>query len=560
MTEPQNQDPGLSQSEQDRRHYLGLGLLAGVFVSMVAMFAGTFQEMWVRWFPVWKRTHLSLYDRLVEGQSYYTHGPLVPLVSIFIFLLLVRHTKIRIKPSRVLGGVVLGAGLLLHLVSVFARVNFSSAVAMIIMLAGLVLVFWGKAALKRFWFPIAFLLFMVPLPMDTMYKLAFQFKMMASEVGVTIANGLGPVVERGGNHVVIEGGKQLTVANVCNGLRTMISLLAFGALYAYVCKLKGVWRLLIFLLTIPVALVANSLRIVSLILVAHWTNVEFATGWYHDVSGLLVFVAAFFLMFGLERAILWGRAAVGKPASVDPLFHDVRRDPDAEPVSQWSLMGQALGRPRAVVITVILLGVAIGSLVLRREVVPGHFRKDYAAQALSSSLDLAGGRKAEQFGPDIPLDEQTMDILETEDYLNRRFRVFGEPLVHVSIIFSMDNRKGTHPPDVCLAGSGEGIVAKETVGVDGIPGRDSVDFRGLVVNNHDGSKTYYIYTYKCGGRYTDSFWMQQLLIMWNGLVNSNASGALIRLSTPIEQSPAQARERCIDYIRAVIPQLDANLP
>jgi EpsI family protein len=309
-----------------------------------------------------------------------------------------------------------------------------------------------------------------------------------------------------------------------------------------------------------VALVANSLRIVSLILVAHWTNVEFATGWYHDVSGLMVFVAAFFLMFGLERAVLWARAAVGKPASVDPLFHDVRRDPDAESVSQWSLMGRALGKPRAIVVASVLVAVAVGSLALRREVVPGNFRKDYAARALSSRLVLAGGREARQFGPDIPLDEQTMDILETEDYLNRRFIVPGEPLVHVSIIFSMDNRKGTHPPDVCLAGSGEGIVAKETVGVDGIPGRGGVDFRGLVVNNRDGSKTYYIYTYKCGKRYTDSFWMQQLLIMWNGLVDSNASGALIRFSTPIEQSPAEARSRCIDYIRAVIPQLDANLP
>jgi EpsI family protein len=533
--------------------------VVGFLALMILMFHQTLVWMWSRWFPVWKRSHLSLYDRIVEGESYYTHGPLVPLVSLLIVYLLIRYTRIKVRPRPVLGGAALALCVLIQFVSSYARIHFTSALAMIGVLVSLVLLFWGLDALKRLWFPLAFLLFMVPMPMDTMYKLAFRLKMFATEVGVSLANVIGPVVVNTGNQVLIEGGKRLTVANVCNGLRTMISLLAFGALYAYVCKLKGIWRVGIFLLTLPVALVANSLRIVSLILVAHWTNVEFATGWYHDISGLMVFVMAFFLMFGLERLILGLRAGLGKPAKIDPLFHGVRRDPDAD-AWQGQRMWQAAFMPRGVFAMALLAVAAGGSWYVGLAVVPETYRKDYAARALPNEMELGPDRLAAKVGRDMEMDERTRDVLETEDYLRRAYRVEGELPVYVTIIFSMDNRKGTHPPDVCLAGSGEGIVAKEDVVVEGIPGRDSVPFRGLVVKQTDGSMSYFIYTYKCGSRYTDSFWMQQLLIVWNGLSDRNASGALIRLSTPIVSTRAEARRRCEEYIRAVIPKLDKNLP
>jgi exosortase len=177
---------------------------------------------------------------------------------------------------------------------------------------GLILLLWGWTALRRLWFPVLFLAFMVPLPEVTIAQLNFRLKMLAADWGVALANGLGVLVERNGNQVFLEGGKTLVIANVCNGLRTLISLLAFGTLYAYVCRLRGLWRLGLLAMTIPVAVASNSLRIVSLILVADAWDVRTATGWYHDTSGMLVFVLAFALMFGLERLVLWARQAAGR--------------------------------------------------------------------------------------------------------------------------------------------------------------------------------------------------------------------------------------------------------
>jgi EpsI family protein len=127
-------------------------------------------------------------------------------------------------------------------------------------------------------------------------------------------------------------------------------------------------------------------------------------------------------------------------------------------------------------------------------------------------------------------------------------------------IFSGDNRKGTHPPDLCLQGSGDGIVVAGNLLVGDVEGRDAVPCRYLVVQAGP-AREYFLYTYKCGREYTASFWRQQTAILVNGLLNRNSSGALIRYSTRIKgDNLAEAKERCAAFVRATIPSLDRSLP
>ncbi len=543
----------------------GLRLLLWLVLLAVLTYAywDTFIWLWDRWFPSWKYSHWPVYDRLVEGESYYTHGPLVPLVSLLIAFLLVRKTQIPIRPAPILGWTVMGVSILVYLASVLAQVHFTAGFSMLGIVVAMVLILWGRGALRRLWFPIAFLVFMVPLPEVTIYEIAFRMKMFAARVGVSMADMLGVVVARNGNIVKIGAGsfedfqvKEMRVANVCNGLRTMISLLAFGALYAYICRLRGGWRVFLFLLTIPVALLANSLRILSLIIVADVTNVEFATGWYHDTSGVLIFVVAFFLMFGLERAILTGRKAIGRPAKIYPLFHDVRKEDESDP--QWSRMVAQIRRPRGVTMLVVLLVLMVGAGSWLDREFPATWDSNVAKRAVPLTLVIDG---EEHFGiPMGELDEATRATLMTDDFMIRNYTgpVLGD--VNFTVIFSKDNRKGTHPPDVCLAGSGEGILAKRDVVVSGVPGRGDVPCRELIVQQGN-YRSYFLYTYKCGSQYTSSFWTQQITILLNGLTRKNASGALIRVSTLIRESQIEdARSRCKKLLRAAIPHLDDHMP
>ena len=548
MSEPESNDVSSGKS---RAVWLPWTL---ILLGLAASFAHNFMEMWARWFPAWRRTHLSLYDRMVEGESYYTHGPIIPVLSLLIFILLIRHVRSPLRCSRKTGSLVLGFGMLFHLVACLARISFASGFAFIIVVAGLVLVLWGMRALRELWFPVAILVFMVPFPEVTISQLNFRLKMIAADWGVTLANVLGVIVERTGNRVFLEGDKILVIANVCNGLRTLISLLAFGALYTYVCRLRGWWRLCLFPIpTVVVAVVANSLRIVSLILVADIWDVEAATGWYHDLSGVLIFVLAFLLMFGIERFVLWLREAVGRPATILPLFHGRLRGPEDK--EQWGRMIREVGTVKGYVAGVLLLLVAGGAWWLN-QTLPPSLTPDMVARVLPATLTVKG-RQLQSRGRE--LSERTLTILESPSYFYRRYESRTEPPIDVCIIFSKDNRKGTHPPDLCLAGSGEAIIEKADIDVTDREGLRSMPCKELTVQQ--GLQRYqFTYTYKCGERYTRSFWLQQLTIFTNGLLHRNASGALVRVSTPVAGDPAAARERSVDMLRTMLPYLDRSLP
>ena len=526
---------------------------AALVVALVLGFGQNFAEMWIRWFPAWGRPGLSLYGRVMEGQSYYTHGPLVPVISLIIMLLLMRFTRIPVKPCPGLGGAVLGVSLLVHLGAALARVNFASGFAFIGVLVGLVLILWGKEALRRLWFPLALLLFMVPLPEVSIAQLNFRLKMLAADWGVRLASLLGVVAIRTGNEVWLPGDKVLVIANVCNGLRTLISVIAFGAIYAYVCRLRGWWRLGLFGMSVPVAVVANTIRIASLIVVADIWDVKLATGWYHDTSGLFIFVLAFLMMFGIERLVLWIRVVAKRPLEERPLFAGLRRGPEDE--GQWGRMWRAAGGRRGWT-ALAALAAAAGLTMWLGQVKPSAWTQQMASKSLPRNLEVEG---LVWNSRDRELDQLTQTILETSDYLYRQYVRAGEQPVDFVVIFSKDNRKGTHPPDLCLEGGGEQIVEKGSVAVGGIADRGSVPCRELITQG-GARKWYYLYTYKCGRSYTGSFWMQQWTILTNGLLDRNSSGALIRISTPVTGSIEEARRRATAFLRVAIPHLDQALP
>ena len=144
---------------------LGLLVCAGL---LAVAWAHTFQEMWLRWFPAWKVHGLTLSSRFTEGDSYYTHAPLVPLVSLLIAHLIYKRVGLTINVTRratVIGWVLLFLSLLAHLASVYAYVTFVSGYALVGVLCGLLLVWGGRELLRAFAFPIACLVFMVPLPL-----------------------------------------------------------------------------------------------------------------------------------------------------------------------------------------------------------------------------------------------------------------------------------------------------------------------------------------------------------------------------------------------------------
>jgi len=276
-----------------------------------------------------------------------------------------------------------------------------------------------------------------------------------------------------------------------------------------------------------------------------------ATGWYHDLSGLLIYVLAFWLMFTIERVVLALRRLAGRPAVVLPLFHGVLRDPEDE--DQWGRLARAVGcRAGWVAVIVVLAGAGVTWRINTRVV--NTWNQEMAAKSMPRTIEVDGRRL---YGFDLALDDNTLTILETTDYLYRRYEGAGATPIDFCVIFSKDNRKGTHPPEVCL---GESVVASSNLVVRDVPGRGDVPGR-LLLTVTDRRREYHLYVYKCGDDYTPSFWKQQLVIFANGLLGRNASGALIRVSTAVgdDENEEAARRRCAAMLSAAIPYLDAAL-
>jgi len=124
-----------------------------------------------------------------------------------------------------------------------------------------------------------------------------------------------PVLREG--NVMFLANTTLEVAEACSGIRSLVSLLALGTVYGYFIDRRVWMRALIALVTVPVAIVTNALRVAGTGVAAHYYGPSAAEGFFHEFSGLVVFAAAFALLFLLARllqAMFPGRSPVsGKP-------------------------------------------------------------------------------------------------------------------------------------------------------------------------------------------------------------------------------------------------------
>ncbi|MFH1778858.1 MAG: exosortase/archaeosortase family protein [Candidatus Omnitrophota bacterium] len=254
-------------------------------------------------------TFLWMKARFLEADSYYSHGFLVPLV--FLFLIWTKREdlkKSKIAPLNV-GLFLLIPALLLHLIAYRWGINFVSGFSFIIALFGLLLYLFGREVTRHLAFALCFLVFMVPLPQVMIIHISFKMKIFAAQVATSVINLMGIQAVRDGSKVILPN-TALTIGDPCSGLRSLISLTALGALYAYLAKLSRFRRIVLFLVSIPLALLANIIRIVLLLIVAFVYGSKVATGKFHDISGILLFVIALTGLIIAGRILSWEKEKV----------------------------------------------------------------------------------------------------------------------------------------------------------------------------------------------------------------------------------------------------------
>lgn len=197
----------------------------------------------------------------------------------------------------------LGLGLILYVLGrsqAYIRLELLSQIPV---LAGLILGVGGWPALRRQWFPLVFLLFVVPLPYSLVLAITGPMKTAVSAIATEVLHAVGYPVGRAGV-VVTVGQYQLLVAEACAGLHTMFTLEAMGLLYTRLMDYRSAWRnTLLALLVVPTAFLANVIRVIVLMLVTFHFGDAVGQGFVHGAAGLLLFAVALVLIFGLDALL-----------------------------------------------------------------------------------------------------------------------------------------------------------------------------------------------------------------------------------------------------------------
>ncbi len=240
------------------------------------------------------------------ADSYYSHGYLIPFISAYLIWLKKDELKTQPIGYSPLGLVLVLFAILLHILGTVLYIFSISGFSMFFFIVGAVLFICGKDITRTISFPLAFLVFMFPLPLALLSLMTFPLKMLVAKAGVAIVSLLGIPVIREGFDITIPGGN-LVVGNPCSGLRSLIAFIALGAIMAYFADTTNTRKTLIFLSSIPIAVMSNIVRVPSLILIAHYWGMDAASpeSVLHDLTGMLVFVIGFALMILSSKAIQW---------------------------------------------------------------------------------------------------------------------------------------------------------------------------------------------------------------------------------------------------------------
>jgi exosortase len=178
---------------------------------------------------------------------------------------------------------------------------FLSRISLVILLAGITWTFWGVARLKALMFPFLLLATMVPLPSLIYNSLAAPLQLLATAVAARIAETAGVTVFVDGNIIQLAN-VTLGVDEACSGLNSLSALIVGGLLLAFLQCSTPACRLFLLVLTIPIAVWANIVRVAGTAVLAD-VNAMYAMGFYHTFSGWLVFVYGFAMLYGSAWAL-----------------------------------------------------------------------------------------------------------------------------------------------------------------------------------------------------------------------------------------------------------------
>ena len=227
----------------------------------------------------------------------YGHGFLVPLFAAYV--LWQERDRWSILPARPAnsGLAIMVFAILLLIAGFLGAELFISRTSLLIMLAGLVTFLCGWKILRTIWFPLAFLVLMIPLPVLIYNQITFPLQFLSSQLAATGIDALHIPVLREGNLLILPN-YTLEVVEACSGIRSLMTLLTLAICYGYLTERRTWARITLLVLAVPIAVASNGIRIIGTGILTYFYGPGAAEGFFHAFSGWVIFVAALVLLLG----------------------------------------------------------------------------------------------------------------------------------------------------------------------------------------------------------------------------------------------------------------------
>ena len=233
------------------------------------------------------------------------HGSVVFLIFIYLIIRQEREPfKYPYKPCNISGFSCFSIGLFLYVLGRSQSIILLEVGSQIPLFAGILLLMQGAESLRRAWFPLLYLVFMLPIPGIVVDALTGVLKQWVSAIAVEILYDVGYPIARDGVIIIVAQYK-LLVANACSGLNSMFSLSAIGLLYMFLAGRSGwIYNGLMLSSILPIAFISNIVRIIALILITYYFGSAAGQGFMHSFAGIALIIVAILMLFTLDSLIV----------------------------------------------------------------------------------------------------------------------------------------------------------------------------------------------------------------------------------------------------------------
>jgi len=496
----------------------------------------------------------------------YSHGLLVPFVIGFIIWAEFDQLKEAANsPSVLFGFALILFALLMFLGGTLGAELFAQRISLVVMLAGIVVCFFGARLLKSLVVPFALLLLSIPIPQIIFNKIAFPLQIWASQAAVwgirlfevpTVRKGnVIEILPRGATQVIA-----LEVVEACSGIRSLMTLMTLALVLAYFTRAKrdfsetkkfaflknsDFWRTVILMLSaIPIAILTNAARVTATGVLTYYYGKQATESVLHSISGWLVYLVALALLFAVN--LILRKFQRRETESELRITNYELRDEDRSPKTKNL-------KP----VFNLLLGILlIGGLFINWMQQRGE--AEVLRQPLSEIPAHLGDWR--QKGDPIRFDAQTESVLRVTDYTMREYISSDNRLANIYVGYYASQRSGAtyHSPQNCLPGAGWVMNQPQTVEIKTASGKTFAANKFIIENGI--YKEVLIYWYQGRGRIEASEYTDKINTMWDSVWRRRSDGAMVRVMTSVGYSEPDATNAAIDLAAQTADRLDLYIP